>query len=128
MAEDDLDVVRDQYDAVNERDWRRAMGHYADDVRLIVGPPYINSGTFEGAEAIGEWFGDWMSQFGTDLRFEITELAELDDGRVLLVADVHARGRASGAPVVGQVIWAYRLSGGKITEVTSHETREQAVG
>lgn len=127
MSESDLEVLRDQYAAVNERDWERAMGHYAEGVRLTVASSYINAGTFDGADEVGRWFGDWMSQFGADLRFEITELTELEDGRILLVADVHARGRASGAPVLGQVVWAYRFRDGKITEVGGYESREQAV-
>jgi hypothetical protein len=42
VSERDIDVVLDQFDSVNERDFERAMGHYADDVVLIV-PPAENA-------------------------------------------------------------------------------------
>jgi ketosteroid isomerase-like protein len=128
MPEKDLEVVRDQYDAVNERDWERAMSHYAEDVRLVaVDSQSIITGTFVGAEAVGRWFGDWFASFDRDLRFEIKEMTELEDGRILVVATNFAHGRASGAPVEGDVVWTYRMRDGKIIEVFGHENREEAV-
>src|SRR4026209_599195 len=127
MSEGDLEVLRDQYDAVNERDWGRAMSHYADDVRLTVHPEFLNSGIYEGSQAVGEWFGDWFRSFDRDFKFEISELTELDDGRILLRARTSGRGRASGAPLEGEVIWSYRMRDGKVAEITGHDSREQAV-
>jgi ketosteroid isomerase-like protein len=61
MSQADIDVVRDQFQAVNERDFERAMGHYADDVVLVVeGEAVANPGVHRGKEAVGEWFGDWF--------------------------------------------------------------------
>ena len=36
MSKENVEVVRDQFAAVNERDFPRAMGHYAEDVELVV--------------------------------------------------------------------------------------------
>ena len=98
MSEGDLEVLRDHYAATNERDFPRAMSHYADDVVLEIREelPYVYRGTYRGREAVGEFFGDWFRSFASDLLFKITELTELDDGSILVVADNHARGRASG--------------------------------
>jgi ketosteroid isomerase-like protein len=38
MSQENVEVIRDQYAAVNERDFGRAMGHYADDV-VLEAPP-----------------------------------------------------------------------------------------
>ena len=38
MSKEDVEVIRDQFAVTNERDFTRAMGHYADDVVLIVAP------------------------------------------------------------------------------------------
>jgi ketosteroid isomerase-like protein len=119
-------VLRDQYAAVNERDWDRAMSHYADDVTLIVTGSGIRAGTFEGKEAVGRWYGDWMGTFDRDLHFEITTLEELDDGSVVLIADHRARGRASGVELEEPIAWQYRLSDGKIDEVRGFESVEDA--
>ena len=70
MSDAEIEVIRDQYAAVNERDWKRAMSHYADEVELEIPGSGLQSGTFRGKEAVGEWFGDWMATFDRDLHFE----------------------------------------------------------
>lgn len=124
-----MEVLRDHYAATNERDWARVMSHYAEDVELTIPAEglYLVSGTFTGREAVGEWFGDWFRSFDSRMRFEITELSELEDGSILLVADNFARGRTSGIELKGQVIWRYRLRDGRIVAVEGHPSREDAV-
>jgi len=112
-----IEVIRDQYEAVNERDFERAMSHYAEDVVLVVRGRGITSGTFEGREATGEWFGDWFRTFGRDSRFKLVELEEREDGSVHLAAEFEGQGRASGVEVTGTVVWEYRFRDGKIVHV-----------
>jgi len=125
---ENLEVVRDQYAATNERDFSRAMAHYDADVVLIVPPGFIDPGTYRGRDAVGEWFGDWFRSFDHDARFEVTELSELDGGSVLLVADHHARGRGSGVEVHSTLVWVYGVRDGKIVRVEGHATRADALG
>jgi ketosteroid isomerase-like protein len=127
MSQENVEVVLDQYAATNERDFRRVMSYYDDDVELVAREPWLRTGVFKGREAVGSWFGDWLSTFDRDARFEVKEARELENGTVLLVADHHARGRASGVEVGGTVIWVYRLRGGKITRVEGFASREQAL-
>ena len=53
MSERDVEIVRNQFQAVNERDWGRAMSLYADDVALVVREGFLDTGTFEGKDAVG---------------------------------------------------------------------------
>jgi ketosteroid isomerase-like protein len=117
VGEAEMDVIRDQYAAVNERDWERAMSHYAEDVELVVPGSGLQSGTVTGKRAVGDWFGDWMATFDYDLHFEITELMELRDGSLLVLADHRARGRGSGVELEEPIAWRYWLRGGKIVKV-----------
>ena len=74
MSQENVEVVRDQFAAVNERDFPRAMGHYAEDVELVVDTySFLEGGTFKGRHAVGEWFADWFSTFEPDYRFDIKE-------------------------------------------------------
>ena len=122
-------MVRDQFEATNERDFERAMGLYADDVVLIA--PRIegiqNPGTYEGKEAVGEWFGDWFRTFDRDYRFEIIEARQLDQGAVFLFARHGGSGRLSGAEVHGENAYLYRVRGGKIIRVGFYGTRQEAL-
>jgi ketosteroid isomerase-like protein len=124
---ENVEVIRDQYAATNERDFDRAMSHYDEEVELVVHLPDIRGGTFKGRDATGRWFGDWLSSFDRDARFDVKEVTELDDGSVLLVADHHARGRASGAEVHGTVVWVYRLRNRKIVRVDGYQSRDEAL-
>ena len=74
MSQPDVDVVLDQFAAVNGRDFDRAMDRYAEDVRLFASPASgPKAGVFEGKEAVGEWFGDWFRSFARGYRFEVEE-------------------------------------------------------
>jgi ketosteroid isomerase-like protein len=127
MSQKNVEIVLDQYAATNERDFERVMSHYADDVELVAREPWIQTGRFKGREAVGRFFGDWLSTFDRDARFDVTEARELQTGAILIVADHHARGRASGVEVHGTVVWVYRLRGGKITSVEGFPSREEAL-
>jgi ketosteroid isomerase-like protein len=127
MSHENIEVVRDQYDATNERDFARAMAHYDADVELIVPPGYVDPGVYKGHDAVGAWFGDWFSSFDRDGRFDVKEMTELDGGAVLLVADYHARGKASGVEVHGTVVWLYGFRGGKIARLEGYGTRVEAL-
>jgi ketosteroid isomerase-like protein len=123
-----VEVVLDQYAATNERDFKRAMEMYADDVLLVVGPGWgITAGTFEGKHAVGEWFGDWFRQFADDYHFEITEARDLGGGVVFLAADHGGSGRASGVAVAGRSGYLYRVANEMIAQVQLFVTPEEAL-
>lgn len=128
MSQADVDVVLDQFAAVNERDFKRAMDRYAEDVALYAsaesGP---KAGVFEGKEDVGEWFGDWFRAFEHDYRFEVDEARDLGGGLVFLHAAHHGRGRLSGAPVEQENSYLYRVRGGKVSQVGFFATREEAL-
>jgi ketosteroid isomerase-like protein len=127
MSQADVDVVLDQFAAVNERDFERAMEGYANDVVLVIEEDFLNLGTFEGREAVGEWFGDWFRAFGTDFHFEIEEVRELHDGLVFLFARFRGSGRASGAETSGEGAYLYRVEHGKVARVQLFATRQRAL-
>jgi ketosteroid isomerase-like protein len=103
------------------------MSYYADDVVLVVEEGFLNTGTFEGKGAVGEWFGDWFRAFGPDYRFDIIESRDMGGGLVFLFATYGATGRASGAEVRDARAYLYRVRGGKITRVQLFLTPEAAV-
>ena len=108
-------MVRDQFDAVNERDFERAMALYADEVVLVArGEAVPNPGTYEGKEAVGNWFGDWFQAFGRDYRFTIHEARELGD-LIFIHATHGGSGRASG------------VEDGKVARVEFYATRSEAL-
>jgi ketosteroid isomerase-like protein len=127
MSQENLEVVLDQFAATNERDFARAMSHYAEDVELVVHQDaFLQRGTFQGRDAVGRWFGDWFATFEPGYHFDIEEARDLGDV-ILLVASHHGRGRASGAEVHGQTAYLYEVRDGKLAHVELHATREAAL-
>jgi ketosteroid isomerase-like protein len=127
VSQENVEVVRDQFAATNERDFARAMSHYAEDVELVVHPDaFLEGGTFKGRDAVGRWFGDWFRTFEPGYHLEIQESRDLGD-TVFLNASHHGRGRASGAEVHGQTGYLYTLRDGKIVRAELYPSPADAL-
>jgi uncharacterized protein len=127
MSQSNLDVVRDQFAATNAGDFPRAMSHYAEDVELWVDPEgFLEAGTFEGREAVGQWFAGWLTTFEPGYRFDITEARDLGDV-VLLIARHGGRGRTSGAEVRGESGYLYTVRAGKVARVELYRSGAAAL-
>jgi len=127
MSQENVEVVRDQFAATNERDFPRAMSYYAEDVELVVDPAaFLERGTFKGRDAVGQWFANWFTTFEPGYHFDIEEARDLGDV-VFLIASHHGRGRTSGVEVHGQTGYLYRLRGGKIVRVELYPGRAEAL-
>ena len=127
MSQRDVDIVLDQFAAVNERDFPRAMGLYAEDVELVVsGDAFVERGTFSGRDAVGQWFGNWFATFEPGYHFDITEARDLG-GVVLFVATHHGRGRTSGAEVHGETAYLYKVRDGRIVRAELYRDRAAAL-
>jgi len=127
MSQENVEVVCDQFAATNERDFPRAMSYYAEDVELVVDPDaFLETGTFKGRHAVGQWFANWITTFEPGYHFDIEEAQDLGDV-VFLSATHHGRGRTSGLEVHGQTGYLYRLRGGKIVRVELYPGRAEAL-
>lgn len=127
MPQDAVEVLREQFAATNERDFARAMTFYSDDVVLVVEDGFLNTGTFEGKEAVGEWYGDWFRAFDTDYRFKIEEIRELRPGLVFMTASYGGSGRSSGVQVRDRRSYLYRVDQGKIRRIQFFLTSQAAM-
>jgi ketosteroid isomerase-like protein len=127
MSEADVEVVRDQFEAVNERDFERAMDSYADDVVLVVHSSFgLETGTFEGKEAVGKWFGQWFQIWAPDYRFEIDEASEIGDA-IFIHAKHGGTGRGSGAKVRDETSYLYWVRSGDVVRVELFGKRDEAL-
>jgi ketosteroid isomerase-like protein len=124
-----VDVVREQYEATNSRDFTRVMELYDEDVVMVVARAegIQNPGTYTGKEAVGEWFGDWFRTFAPDYHFDVEETRDLGGGLVMLHAKHGGRGRLSGAEVHGENAYLYRVREGRIIKVGFFATPEVAL-
>ena len=127
MSQENVEVVIDQFAATNERDFPRAMSHYAEDVELVVDrDAFLQGGTFRGRDAVGQWFADWFRTFEPGYHFDIEEARDLGDV-VFLNASHRGRGRTSGAAVQGRTGYLYTVRGGKIVRAELYASPAEAL-
>jgi ketosteroid isomerase-like protein len=123
MSRDNVELVREQFEATNRKDFVRPMADWADDVELvaIVGPL---AGTHSGRDAVAAFFGDWFRSY--DVHFDLRKIR--DGGDAVAVAAHHqARGRNSGVELEGDFFSEYRVRDGKIVRIEFHANWSQAL-
>jgi ketosteroid isomerase-like protein len=81
--------------------------------------------TYSGYAGIEEWMAEIDDQFDS-WRVTIEEMEDLPDDRVLVVGDVHFRGRGSGVEFDQAIAWMFRFADGLVTEMTNFSDRESA--
>src|SRR2546428_428870 len=122
-----LDLVRSIIAAHERGDYSSA--NWADpeiEFVIVEGP---SPGRWTGLAGMAEGMREWLSAW-EGFRSEATEYREIDDERVLVLAQVSARGKRSGLEV-GQT-WAkaaslYHVRGRRVTRLVLYWDRERAL-
>jgi ketosteroid isomerase-like protein len=125
MSQENVEVVREQFEATNRREFAVPMASWADDVKLIAREGDINSGTYVGRDVVGEFFGGWFRAFG-DVHFDVREIRPAGDA-VAVAASHRARGRHSDIEVTDTFFYEYRLRDGKIIRIKFHSSWSKAL-
>ena len=92
-------------------------------------PPELSQepDSYRGHEGIRRYFALFEEDF-EDLRFDVQELSEAGDGRVLGMTTISGRGRSSGIPLGMTVVIAMSLRDGKIATMTAYPDLDAARG
>jgi ketosteroid isomerase-like protein len=82
-------------------------------------------GTFKGHAAVRERWDLLLDPFD-DVRMDVEELIEADDETVLVVFRIHARGKASGAPVEMRLAHLVTVRDGKAVRMKAYLDVDEA--
>jgi ketosteroid isomerase-like protein len=91
-----VDVARSIHEAWQRGDF--SSRDWADPEIEIVYPDGPSPGRWHGVAGMAEASRDWLRAWD-DWRFEVDEIRELDDDRVLVLVSYGGRGRSSGLSV-----------------------------
>ena len=123
MSQENVELVRGIYDAVERRDDVSPYEVYGEDIVWDMSHvPYghlLTRPVFHGHEGVRQFWREMVAGFGVwDL-----EVVEIIDGgdRVLAVVRDRAVGRVSGVPVQSGHIAVWTLSAGKVTRLQTFE-------
>jgi ketosteroid isomerase-like protein len=126
MSQENVEIVRKQFEATNRREFARPTADWADDIELAVPGDGPNAGTYSGKDVVGSWFGDWFRTFRGGVHFDLRTVR--DAGDAVAAAVLHrARGSRSGIELTEEFFYEYRLHEGKITRIRFHPTWREAL-
>jgi ketosteroid isomerase-like protein len=115
-------------EAFNRRDLDAAVSYGHPDFEYLPPREFVAAGFFEpcysGAAGFRKYVAAWSEVVG--VRIEPVELIDLGD-RVVLLAELPMRARASGIPLTGQIATVSVLDGGKASRVQAFLDHAEAL-
>jgi ketosteroid isomerase-like protein len=124
MSQENVELARQCYEAVNRRDFDTLL-RMCDPAVVFEPPeraPY--AGTYRGVDAVRELLQSLSEVW--DLRWEPERFFETGD-RLVVFVDMAVRGRASNAPAATRVGHLWEMRKGKVLRFKVFPEREQAL-
>jgi ketosteroid isomerase-like protein len=126
VSEENVAVAKRAVDAYNRRDLTTYEEIWTSDFELFPAVPgAFGGGSYEGREGL-ELFFQALDDTWEELQLVAKEFRDLGD-RVLVLVQVEARGRGSGAPVAGPQSAILDFRDGKISRVRSYLDHAEAL-
>jgi ketosteroid isomerase-like protein len=81
---------------------------------------------FCGHRGVAEFFRLWLGTW-EGYRFELEEIHETEDGRIVTLFTESGRGRGSGAPVALNALGIWTVEGGKVVHYHGYMDRDEGL-
>jgi ketosteroid isomerase-like protein len=117
MSQENVEIVRQIYEAWATGDFRARVDDLDRHVVLIIGPEFPEFGVFVGPEGIRDYMHRFLDQWER-LTIEAKQLKAVGD-TVLAEVVQHGRGRASGIEGDNHYFQLFTFRGGKIVRMES---------
>jgi ketosteroid isomerase-like protein len=125
MSQENVELVRRAYVAVNERDHATLEEIIAHDVELRATGRLPDTGTvIRGRAAVKDWWGELVAAL--DMRVEVDEYIDAGDAVVAVIRQT-ARGIASGVETTNRIVAVYRIRDGKLTRIDAYRNKRETL-
>jgi ketosteroid isomerase-like protein len=126
MAADDVEVVRRGLEAWAGGDLEAMLAETTEDFEFRPLPQFVDEAEFHGQAEVRAFLERWRGSWGT-YETGVDEIADLGDGRVLVLCWQRGMGPDSG--IVAHMEWAqiFTLRDGKVARCDNYPDREQAL-
>jgi ketosteroid isomerase-like protein len=125
MSQENVEIVRrglaTLLKAMERRDFDAVFDSdvLADDVEWIPTRSFPGPNSYRGRDGVSEFMRTWAEDFG-DLSFDIEQLIDAPDDRVVALIHQRASGQASGVPVEMDLAAVYDLKGGRVIRIRNY--------
>jgi ketosteroid isomerase-like protein len=126
MSEENVEIVRQGFDAFAVGGVEAALDSFAPDVVLYPFPEWPGPSEYRGHDGVRTLLGEWFENFD-DFGIEVHEIRDAGD-KVVGLAETVGRIKGSGLPIrqpLGVVYWDFR--NGKIGEGGNFLTWREAL-
>jgi uncharacterized protein (TIGR02246 family) len=127
VSEDDVQLVRAVFEAINRRDVQAVLDAYHPDADMSsLTSELVQGKAYRGHAGIREYFSSFADVW-EELRLEPEEIRDLGD-RVLVVGRWSSRGKESGAEVESPAAWLFAVRQGRVVFSRAYRDAEEALG
>jgi ketosteroid isomerase-like protein len=121
-----VDVVRQSFEAICNRDIDRLIDLYAPDVEFLpLTGTRVETGGYSGHDGVRAYF-DEVGEVWDEMRPHADDVRSVGD-KVVVLGGCLVRGRGSGAPSDTPMAWVITVQNGKVTSHRGYRTREEAL-
>jgi hypothetical protein len=126
MSEENVEVVRQAWEAYRRRDNEAALALYDPEIEIeLRSEANVEASIYRGLEGVREFFRNWMSAFD-DLRSEVEEWIDAGD-QVIAMVRSFGRGKHSGVPVDMLEAHLWTVRDGKLWRLQTLGTKAEAL-
>jgi ketosteroid isomerase-like protein len=125
MSQESVDVVRRAVEAFNRHDAQACQALCSPDVELLMLRSALEGTAYRGPDAFAQAFRAFDESW-EDLHYEVEEIRPVGD-RVVAIARLQGRGRASGVNVDAPVAMLIGLRAGKIATMRAYTDVTKAI-
>jgi ketosteroid isomerase-like protein len=126
MTERNHELIKQAFERWNDGDYEIDYDTLDSDVELHT-PLSSTSGTpYRGHAGFRRWVDDINDQFET-WELAVDEWRPLEDGRLLGLGSIHARGRGSGVQLDQELAWLFAFHGEKLIRYDAFYSREEGL-
>ena len=97
-----------------------------DQVEFYEDPRFPEAGVYRGIASVREYFNSFKASFDR-FDFEIEEIIDAGEDRVLWLVSQYARGAASGVEIALRTGWVLTVRNGKVIHVRPYAECEEAL-
>jgi ketosteroid isomerase-like protein len=126
MSSGNAELVQAVLGAYVQGDEETLRGLMDPDVEIHTEPGLINAGTYHGLDGFFEWTDHWEEAWD-DVDYELGEMIDIDEHRIVVPVRIVGRGAGSGLEVDSTFGWMYEWKNGRSTRFHVYSSVDGAV-